>query len=199
MGCTVRLARLVRDGGQVLACIPNVQHYSVIVNLMRGKWDYQDEGLLDRTHLRFFTLSGIRDLFGRAGLQIFDIQPRWWPGNEPERFQQVMTPVLHALAIEPASFAAADASRAVSCASGAHGRAALADADLDAGRLDNCQRGASQGTARVPGHDSGSAHPERDGTSVRGAKANLARRRKDLHPAKSYYSAQTITSTCNVS
>ena len=53
-----RLARLVCDGGQILACIPNVQHYSVIVSLLRGKWDYQDEGLLDRTHLRFFTLVG---------------------------------------------------------------------------------------------------------------------------------------------
>ena len=75
-----RLSRLVREGGQVLACIPNVQHYSVIVNLLRGKWDYQDEGLLDRTHLRFFTLSGIQDLFAKAGLRVFDIQPRWWPG-----------------------------------------------------------------------------------------------------------------------
>ena len=68
-----RLARLVRKGGQVLACIPNVQHYSVLVNLLRGRWDYQDEGLLDRTHLRFFTLSGVQDLFVKAGLQIFEI------------------------------------------------------------------------------------------------------------------------------
>src|SRR5262249_25372320 len=44
-----RFARLVRKGGQVLACIPNVQHYSVIVSLLRGQWEYQDEGLLDRT------------------------------------------------------------------------------------------------------------------------------------------------------
>ena len=92
----MRLARLVCDGGQILACIPNIQHYSVIVNLLRGRWDYQDEGLLDRTHLRFFTLASIRDLFVRAGLQVFDIQPRWWPGTEPDRFQQVMAPVLSA-------------------------------------------------------------------------------------------------------
>jgi hypothetical protein len=99
------LAQLVREGGQILACIPNVQHYSIIVNLMRGKWDYQDEGLLDRTHLRFFTLTSIRELFGRAGLQIFDIQPRSWPSPEPDRFQQLMAPVLSALAIDPISFA----------------------------------------------------------------------------------------------
>ena len=77
----------------------------MIVNLMRGRWDYQDQGLLDRTHLRFFTLSGIQGLFAGAGLHVFDIQPRWWPGTDADRFQQVMAPVLNALAIDPASFA----------------------------------------------------------------------------------------------
>ncbi len=99
-----RLSRLVRKGGQILACIPNVQHYSVIVSLLRGQWDYQDEGLLDRTHLRFFTHSGVQKLFAQAGLRVFDIQPRWWPGTELNRFYQVMAPVLTALAIDPASF-----------------------------------------------------------------------------------------------
>lgn len=101
-----RLVRLVRDGGQVLACIPNVQHYSVLVNLMRGRWDYQAEGLLDRTHLRFFTLAGVQELFAKAGLTVFDIRPRWWPGTEPEYFHQVMAPVLSALRIDPVSFTA---------------------------------------------------------------------------------------------
>ncbi len=99
-----RLGRLVREGGQILACIPNVQHYSVIVNLLQGKWNYQNEGLLDRTHLRFFTLSGIQELFATAGLRVFDIQPRWWPGAEQDRFQQVMAPVFAALAIDIPSF-----------------------------------------------------------------------------------------------
>jgi SAM-dependent methyltransferase len=100
-----RLARLVRTGGQILACIPNVQHYSIIVNLLRGLWTYQDEGLLDRTHLRFFTLSGVRDLFDRAGLQVLNIQTRWWSGNEFDQFQKTTAPILGALGIEPVSFA----------------------------------------------------------------------------------------------
>ena len=98
------LSCLVREGGQVLACIPNVQHYSVIVSLLRGQWDYQDEGLLDRTHVRFFTRSGIQSLFAKAGLRVFDIQPRWWPAAEADRFYQVIAPVLPALAIDSASF-----------------------------------------------------------------------------------------------
>ncbi len=95
----------VREGGQIVACVPNVQHYSVLVNLLRGKWEYSDEGLLDRTHLRFFTLSGIQDLFARAGLQVFEIQPRSWPHTEHDRFLQVMASVASALAIDPKAFA----------------------------------------------------------------------------------------------
>ena len=74
MGRTGAAGTWVRDGGQVLACIPNIQHFSVLVNLLRGQWQYQDEGLLDRTHLRFFTLQGVQDLFAGAGLHVFEIQ-----------------------------------------------------------------------------------------------------------------------------
>lgn len=43
-------------GGTLIVSLPNVRHYSVVLPLLfRGRWDYQDAGLLDRTHLRFFT------------------------------------------------------------------------------------------------------------------------------------------------
>jgi SAM-dependent methyltransferase len=100
-----RLTRLVRTGGQVLACIPNIQHYSVLVNLLRGRWEYQDAGLLDRTHLRFFTLQGIHDLFAQAGLKVFEVQPRWWPDAGFDQFQKLFAPVASALAIDTTSFA----------------------------------------------------------------------------------------------
>jgi SAM-dependent methyltransferase len=100
-----RLAQWVREGGHVLACIPNIQHYSVVLNLLRGKWEYRDEGLLDRTHLRFFTLEGMRELFAHAELKVFDIQPRWWPDASFDRFQQVMAPVLTSLGIDSTAFA----------------------------------------------------------------------------------------------
>ena len=166
-----RSARLVRDGGQILACIPNIQHYSVIVNLLRGRWDYQDEGLLDRTHLRFFTLASIRDLFVRAGLQVFDIQPRWWPGTEPDRFQQVMAPVLSALTIDPASFSA-NTSDTVSRSGRARGRTALAAADLDADRFGPRERGACQRTFAISGHGTRNTRPVRERASVSRSQAN---------------------------
>lgn len=43
-------------GGTLIVSLPNVRHYSVVLPLLfQGQWDYQDAGLLDRTHLRFFT------------------------------------------------------------------------------------------------------------------------------------------------
>ena len=42
--------------GCVVACIPNAQHWSMQVKLSIGDFRYQDSGLLDRTHLRWFTL-----------------------------------------------------------------------------------------------------------------------------------------------
>ena len=46
----------LKPGGTLIASLPNIQHYSVVLPLVfRGRWRYENEGLLDRTHLRFFT------------------------------------------------------------------------------------------------------------------------------------------------
>lgn len=71
-----RLAAYVRPGAQVLASIPNVQHWTIIRDLLNGKWDYADEGLMDRTHLRFFTRKTIKEMFAAAGLQVFEMRGR---------------------------------------------------------------------------------------------------------------------------
>lgn len=55
--------------GLMVLSIPNVQHYSVIGRLLLGEWDYQESGILDNTHLRFFTLKSIKALLGAANLQ----------------------------------------------------------------------------------------------------------------------------------
>ncbi|MGL4877688.1 methyltransferase domain-containing protein [Paraclostridium dentum] len=57
----------LKDDGQLIISIPNVMHISIINNLIQGRWDYQDCGLLDRTHLRFFTLKTIKEAFGEIG------------------------------------------------------------------------------------------------------------------------------------
>jgi len=66
-----RMAAWLKPGGHVIASIPNVRHYSVVLPLvLRGRWDYVAAGVLDRTHLRFFTRSSAIALLEHAGLGI---------------------------------------------------------------------------------------------------------------------------------
>lgn len=62
-----RLAtRYLETGGTLIVSLPNVRHYSVVLPLLfGGRWDYEDAGLLDRTHLRFFTKASARALLSR--------------------------------------------------------------------------------------------------------------------------------------
>lgn len=67
---------LLNQDGVVVASIPNVRHLSVSWPLLRaGSWTYTDAGLLDRTHLRFYTRSSLPQLFAEAGLTIRTITP----------------------------------------------------------------------------------------------------------------------------
>lgn len=65
-----RLPPRLRVGGSVIACIPNMQHWSVVTRLVTGNLYYEDEGLLDRTHLRWFTRATAMQLFQGAGFRI---------------------------------------------------------------------------------------------------------------------------------
>lgn len=61
----------LRPGGTLVASIPNVRHWSVVMPLLlRGRWDYADAGILDRTHLRFFVRDSAVALIGDAGFTI---------------------------------------------------------------------------------------------------------------------------------
>ena len=62
-----RVWELTKPGGMVIASVPNVMHFTVIRGLLNGFWEYADCGILDRTHLRFFTLRQIQKMFGEAG------------------------------------------------------------------------------------------------------------------------------------
>jgi 2-polyprenyl-3-methyl-5-hydroxy-6-metoxy-1,4-benzoquinol methylase len=50
-----RVHSLLKPGGHLLLSIPNIQFYRVIKGLLKGEFTYTDAGILDRTHLRFFT------------------------------------------------------------------------------------------------------------------------------------------------
>lgn len=57
----------LNDTGFLIASIPNVAHGSVRLGLWRGQWTYRSTGLLDRTHLHFYTKESIGELFSRTG------------------------------------------------------------------------------------------------------------------------------------
>ena len=63
--------RLLAPGGVVVASIPNIRSFPTLWRLMfHGSWEYQDAGVLDKTHLRFFTKSSIVDMFEREGFAL---------------------------------------------------------------------------------------------------------------------------------
>ncbi len=69
-----RIVRMVRESispdGCMLVCLPNAQHWSVQMRLATGQFHYEDSGLLDRTHLRWFTRTTMISMFSQAGWKI---------------------------------------------------------------------------------------------------------------------------------
>ena len=65
----------LKGDGCIVASIPNIAHPSIIANLLNGRFPYEPAGILDITHLRFFTRSEIFKLFTQANLKIVKIIP----------------------------------------------------------------------------------------------------------------------------
>ena len=71
----LRQARpLLAEGGTVVASVPNIAHGSIRLALLQGRFEYQPTGLLDNTHLRFFTLDTLEQLFRDAGLVAVEVR-----------------------------------------------------------------------------------------------------------------------------
>lgn len=65
----------LQAGGSLVASIPNIKQLSILRNLIQhDTWEYADEGILDRTHLRFFTRSGFQRLLEDAGIRQISCQ-----------------------------------------------------------------------------------------------------------------------------
>lgn len=65
---------LLRHGGYVVISVPNVAHIDVRLALLRGKFEYKPWGLLDETHLRFFTLDSVQQLVREAGFRMVELR-----------------------------------------------------------------------------------------------------------------------------
>ena len=82
--------RLLKPGGAVIASIPNVAHAAVRIAVAAGSFPYRKSGILDDTHLRFFTRSGIEALFAESGFHVEAMERTYIPfGAESELIPDV--------------------------------------------------------------------------------------------------------------
>ena len=84
-----RVVPLVREGGLIVASSPNVAQLRTIRNLLAGRWELTDVGLMDRTHLRWFTPTSYRAMFEEVGVQIESVTPMGPAGPWGRLFNRV--------------------------------------------------------------------------------------------------------------
>lgn len=65
-----RLLPLIKPSGWLIVSLPNVAHWSLRMSLLCGRFEYVDNGILDRDHLRFFTRTTARRMLRAAGLTL---------------------------------------------------------------------------------------------------------------------------------
>ena len=70
-----RIHNWLAPGTRVLASIPNVRNLATLDQLAGGRWKYEPNGVLDITHVRFFTKESLRNLFEETGYRVADMQP----------------------------------------------------------------------------------------------------------------------------
>ena len=93
------LDQTLAPGGAVIVSVPNVAHLWVRLSLLAGRFDYADRGILDRTHLRFFTRRTLLELLRSAGLRVDElaVTPVPLPLVVPPRWHGRVLAGVHAL------------------------------------------------------------------------------------------------------
>ncbi len=101
------LVPALAPGGVVIVSVPNVAHLWIRLSLLAGRWTYADRGILDRTHLRFFTRRTLGALLAGAALTVERATVT------PVPLPQVAPPPLHGRLLDAAHAASAAAARAL--------------------------------------------------------------------------------------
>ncbi|MEP6820930.1 MAG: class I SAM-dependent methyltransferase [Chthoniobacterales bacterium] len=79
----VAIKRLFTPTGVVVCSIPNIRYFRAFFNfVVRGEWHYEENGTMDKTHLRFFTKKSIAEMFESLGYRILRLEginatPSW--------------------------------------------------------------------------------------------------------------------------
>ena len=89
----------LKNDAQILAIVPNVQHWRRIINLLKGNWENSEI-------VRYwFSLESLKSCFDKAGLQIYEVQTRGEKGKEFEKFLQFAQPLVNGLGLDGKKFA----------------------------------------------------------------------------------------------
>lgn len=97
-------AKYLSPHGTVLVCMPNIEHWSFAARVLTGNFDYDEQGLFDRTHLRWFTPRTMARALADAGLELSDAAPRPIALEPAEKFTAAMAPALEALGVDPKEY-----------------------------------------------------------------------------------------------
>lgn len=89
----------LKSGGSIIVCVPNVAHWSVRLGLFFGRFSYALRGILDATHVHFYTKATISSLLAETGFRItrFDATPVPLPDLVPELSGSILIRLMHNL------------------------------------------------------------------------------------------------------
>jgi 2-polyprenyl-3-methyl-5-hydroxy-6-metoxy-1,4-benzoquinol methylase len=88
------ISKVLTIGGRVVVSLPNIANLRIRLNLLMGRFHYQTGGILDITHLRFFTLKTARELIEESGYRIISFHPV--VGGRATRHLRLLFPKLFA-------------------------------------------------------------------------------------------------------
>ncbi len=97
-GTIKRFLPYLKENGHFIISLPNVRHFSVCLGLtLLGEFNYADEGILDRTHLRFFTLRTAKEMIESTGLRVQEVHRNY--NGHPED-NELITQLKNAMRVD---------------------------------------------------------------------------------------------------
>lgn len=97
-------AKYLSPQGTVLVCMPNAEHWTFTARLLSGSFDYEEQGLFDKTHLRWFTPRTMGNALSAAGLVLADLAPRPIALENAQKFTEALAPALQTMGINPQEY-----------------------------------------------------------------------------------------------
>ncbi len=70
-----QLGACLKPGARIYASSPNAAHWHIIRGLLAGRFDYRETGVMDSTHLRWFTPRSYGELVAQAGFEVLEVRP----------------------------------------------------------------------------------------------------------------------------